>query len=255
MRTAFIVTSSIQVDNQHPLSYNHNRTFFTAEERFRQTIMTVNSLNFLSQPDSVIYLIDTSEDCQTYREILRYQPNLKFISVKEEFPEIHNEVTTHPNKSRCETLLLSTFLNKYARELSEFDYFVKLTGRYSLDTSFDQTLFNQENIDKIFFKKAWAWEWSEGWGHSYQMVDQRAAQGDNKLHQYCTGVFAWGKEKMKPMVNIFTGMSSILTNPNLYHYDIETLMYYFTDCHKNDIIETSWIVCGWQGADGRFFRY
>ena len=255
MKTAFIVTSSIEVNNYYPLSYNNNRTFFTAEERLRQTITTINSLCFLSQKDTVIYLVDTSENFQEYRGLLSYQSNLKFISVKEEFPEIYQEVTTHPNKSRCETLLLSKFLNKYEKELLQFDYFVKLTGRYFLDRSFDFTLFNEENLNKVFFKRAWSWEWDEHWNDSYKIVDQRVAQGDNKLNQYCTGVFAWGKEKNATVTDILIVIASILSNPNLRHYDIETLIYYFTEICRYDIIETNWVVSGWQGADGRFFRY
>jgi len=255
MKTAFIVTSSIEVNNQYPLSYIGTRTAFTADERLRQTVMTINSLNFLSNSDTVIYLIDTSENYQEYLEFFRYQGNLRFISVKEEMPEIHNEVTTHPNKSRCETLIISNFLRKYAKELDQFDYFVKLTGRYSLDTTFDQTVFNQDNLDKMFFKTTWSWEWVDGWGDSYQMVDQRAYQGDNRLNQYCTGVFAWGREKTAYMLEIFTVVASILNVPRFIHYDIETLIYYFTGSARHDIIETTWLVCGWYGADGKFFRY
>jgi hypothetical protein len=255
MKTAFIVTSSIQVSNQYPLTYSANRTFFTAEERFRQTVMTVNSLNFLSQPDTAIYVIDTSDNYEQYRSLLIYQNNLKFISVKDEFPEIYQTVTTHPHKSRCETLLLSSFLMKYSKEMSDFDYFVKLTGRYSLDTSFKKDIFNQDNVNKIFFKHKLSWDWNDQWGDSFKIVDQRVSQGDNKINQYCTGVFAWGKGKTKQMLDIFIGISSILTNPSLSHYDIETLIYYFTDSYRNDIIETDWIICGWLGADGTFFRY
>ena len=113
MKKAFIVTSSIEVNNNHPLSYSPVRSYFSNEERFRQTIMTVASLDLISDSETVIYILDTSENWSTYKAQLSYQKNLKFISVKDEFPEIYNTVTTHPQKSHCECLALSKFIRKY----------------------------------------------------------------------------------------------------------------------------------------------
>jgi uncharacterized radical SAM superfamily protein len=77
MKKAFIVTSSIEVNNNHPLSYSPVRSYFSNEERFRQTIMTVASLDLISDSETVIYILDTSENWSTYKAQLSYQKNLK----------------------------------------------------------------------------------------------------------------------------------------------------------------------------------
>jgi hypothetical protein len=44
MKTAFIITSAINVSNDHPLTYSKTRSHFNADERCRQTIFSVNSI-------------------------------------------------------------------------------------------------------------------------------------------------------------------------------------------------------------------
>lgn len=254
MKKAFILTSVIDPDNSYPLTYSKVRSFFTAEERERQTIMTINSLDHLSDPDTVIFMLEISENSNIYREKFWYQKNLVFISVKEQFPEIYYEVKSHPNKSRCETLLLESFMRKYKKELSEFDYFFKISGRYFLDSSFDTSLFNEYNKDKIFFKKALSFEWQDHFW-VYDIVDRREAQGDNCLRQYCTTIFGWGKDHYDHFLDMFTVTANLLKLPRYHHLDIETFLYLFTRAYEKDIIETDWITYGWTGADGRFLRY
>ena len=115
MKKAFIVTSSIEVNNNNPLTYSTVRSYFSNEERLRQTIMTIASLDLVSDTETTIYILDTSENWQQYRDQLLYQKNLKFISIKEEFPDIYEIVTTHPQKSYCECLSVSTFIRKYQK--------------------------------------------------------------------------------------------------------------------------------------------
>ena len=145
MKLAFIITSCIEVKNEHPLTYSKVRSYFSNEERFRQTITTVASLDALTKNDSTIYLVDTSEHCEPYRNNFWYQPNLKFISIKEEFPEIFDIVTSHPNKSYCECLILHTVMTKYKEEFLAYDYVLKISGRYFSDSSFDKDIFKQYN--------------------------------------------------------------------------------------------------------------
>lgn len=253
MKKAFIVTSSIEVNNNHPLSYSPVRSYFSNEERFRQTIMTVASLDLISDSETVIYILDTSENWAIYKEQLSYQKNLKFISVKEEFPEIYDTVTTHSQKSHCECLALSKFIRKYKQELFEFDYIFKMSGRYFLDSSFDTTLFNKYNVDRIFYKQPFEWEWKDSW--QYDMVDLRKEQENNLLRQYSSVLFGWGKKHHNSFLDMFTGMSAIFLQPQMAHYDVETLGYYLTRPYQRDIIETDWVVYGWLGPNGQFMRY
>jgi hypothetical protein len=49
-------------------------------------------------------------------------------------------------------------------------------------------------------------------------------------------------------------MSEDLSQPNKQHYDIETLLYFYTRPYTKDIIETNWTVYGWLAPTGQFVR-
>ena len=252
MKKAFIITSAIEVDNNFPLTYSDKRSFFSNEERLRQTIMSIAFVDRL-RDDITIYLLDTSRDWSKFRDLFRYQRNLKFVSVADEFPDIHEKVTTHPNKSYCECLMMSHFLRKYRSEFDQYDFVFKLSGRYFLDSSFDIGICRQENADKIFYKRPLEFEWRDEW--NYRLVDRRKEQGTNTLRQYVSILFGWTKPHYNHFLDMFTGMACLLNQPSYSHLDIETLGYYFTRPFEQDIIENEWVVYGWDGASGKFWRY
>lgn len=253
MKKAFLVTSAIEVDNNFPLTYSHVRSHFGTEERLRQTISTIVSLDLASDKDTTIFIIDISPNSEKYKDVLSWSPKVKFVSVKEHFPEIHERVNTHINKSHCETLILATFLRQWRRQLEEYDYFFKMSGRYLVDSSFDITLFNEIFTNKIFYKKHFDFEWDDKW--NYGKVDLRSYQGDNRLRQYCSVLFGWGKGYYSQYVDFFTAVSTMLNHPDMKHFDIETLSYFLTRPFQHDIIETNWKVLGWDGVNGYFKRY
>jgi len=253
MKKAFIVTSAIEVDNNHPLTYSNTRTHFDSVDRFRHTAFTIASLDGIRDPDITIYIIDASDAWEPYAGVLGYQKNLKFISVKEQFPEIFNTVRTHRNKGHCESLMLAKFIEKYKTELDQYDYLFKLSGRYFIDSSFTAELFTPENTDKLFFKNPLKFEWNETW--NYKMLDRRSIQKDNKLYQYSSVLYGWGKQNTDRILDIYRVISVFTNYPNGITYDIETLLYYFTRELDDKIINTNWIVYGWDGTSGNFLRY
>jgi hypothetical protein len=253
MKKAYIITSAIDIDNSYPLTYSPVRSFFTAEDRLSHTIMTIASLDMHSDDETTLYLLDMSRDWEKYQNIFLYQKNLKFVSIRDKFPEIYRTITTHPNKSYCECLLLSTFMQLYRTELDQYDFLIKMSGRYFLDSSFDTSIFNVYNKDKIFYKKPREYNWQDAW--EYNMVDRRVEQSNNCLRQYCSVAFGWGRSHSPKFLDIFTGIAAMLSQPSHAHYDIETLGYYFTRPFSDNIIETDWIVYGWQGTNGQFMRY
>ena len=253
MKKAFIITSVIDINNDHALSYSQVRTYFDSSERLRQTTFTVATLDMLGGPGDTIFLIDASENADQFKDIFSYQRNLVYISVKDEFPTIFNTVRTHPNKSHGESLLLSHFIKKYKTQLEEYDYFFKMSGRYFTDSSFDTAMFNEGNVDKIFFKHSLKFDWNDGW--NYHMVDRRAAQGDNKLHQYSSVLYGWGRMNLDKMLDIFVTIAVFTNLPEGAIYDVETLLYFLTRVYKSDVIETDWMIYGWDGAAGIFLRY
>jgi len=251
MKTAFIITSCIEVKNEHPLTYSKTRSYFSSEERLRQTITTIASIDSLVKKDATIYIVDASEHWENYANYFWYQPNLKFISIKNEFPEIFNTVTSHPNKSYCECLLLEAFMSKYREELVSHNHVVKISGRYFLDSNFDIEIFKKNN-NKIVFKHPIKNEWQDWWG--YNMVDLRQQQNNNILYQYCSVLFGFSSLQFDYMLGTIKKIKDTLVDPVNYHYDLETLSYFFTR-DSQDIIHANWIVYGFHGPDGRFVRY
>jgi hypothetical protein len=251
---AVIITSCIEVNNIYPLTYSKTRSAFSNEERWRQTITSVAAIDIaMGRENTIIYLIDASENYQQYKDTLKYQTNLRFISIKEEFPEIFDIVRCHPNKTFCECTILKNFITKYKEELAEQDFIFKFSGRYFLDSSFNINHIIPYNNNTIFFKYPMVHEWQDWWG--YQMVDQRSQQGDNKLKQYSTVLFGFGNQQISNILDIIGKIVDLLSNQKMLHYDMETLIYYYTRSLKNHIIETDWVVYGFHGADGRFVRY
>lgn len=253
MKKVFFVTSSIEVNNDYPLTYSAVRSHFSSEERFRQTCFTISSLDSIRDPNLDIFVIDLSENWEQYAGILEYQKNLKFISVKKEFPEIFLEARTHKNKSHCETLILSTFIQSRIKELEQYDYFFKLSGRYFIDGSFGTDWFTNDNTSKMFFKHPMKFDWIDSW--PYQMVDRRSIQGDNKLYQYSSVLYGWGKDHFASILDINRVVCEITGSNKGQYYDIETLLYYFTRDFEKDIINVSWLVNGWDGVNGRYLKY
>ena len=253
MKKAFIITSAIDVDNNYPLTYSKTRSIFSSEDRIKHTIFTINSLDMACDNDATLFLVDISDNYQQYRDILRFQTNLVYVSVKEEFPEIYNEVRMHPNKSYCETVILLSFIKKYKLELETYDYIFKVSGRYFVDNKFDVSIFNEFNQGKFFFKKPLSFEWNENW--NYQMVDRRQIQGNNRLHQYSSVLYGFSSYQLNRMLDIYHVIAVFTSHPATMSYDVETLLYYFTRPYSDSIIETDWIVYGWDGTSGNFLRY
>jgi hypothetical protein len=253
MKKAIIITSAIDVNNNHPLTYSSVRSHFGNEERFRQTVATLASWDQAGDSETTLFLLDISENYAVYRSLLSYQKNLVYVSVKELIPEIFETVTTHANKSYCEQLLIYSFLTKFRKDLEPYDYFFKFSGRYLIDSHFSIEFFDHVDHGGLFFKAPLKFEWNENW--PYAMVDRRQLQGDNKLYQYCSVLYGWSRAYHDQMIDIYRVISEFCSNPSSISYDVETLLYYFTRQFELDIVEMPWIVYGWDGTSGNFLRY
>jgi hypothetical protein len=233
------------------LTYSPVRTIFSSEERFRQTIFTVNSIQ-AAFPEAKIVVVDSSDIYKEYQDTFRFFKNTEFIPLKELDQEAFEIVNTHPNKSLCESLLLNTFYKKFRKEIKQYDYVIKTCGRYFY-FHLNDALFNVENLNKLFFKRPLNFNWDDSWNYSF--IDRRTEQNNNRIHQYCTVLYAFGGTQLDKMIDINEATIHLLNQAPMKHYDIETLSYYFTRPYEKDVIETDWIVCGWDGTSGRFMYY
>jgi len=250
MRKLFIVGSSIQ-PREGRFTYSQTRSKFDAQERFRQTIFTTNSIR-AAFPDAKIVIVDSSAEYAEYIQTFWYLKDVDFIPLKELCEDAYETVNTHPNKSLCESLLLNTYYKTHKPQIKEYDFVFKATGRYFY-YDFNDQLLTEQNKDKIFFKKPLNFEWNNDW--RYQFVDRRLLQDNNRLHQYCTVLYGFGSEHLEKFIDINEATIHLLNQTAMSHYDIETLSYYFTRAFEDKIIEVDWKVSGWDGTSGRFMYY
>lgn len=247
MRKLVVVGSSIQPKSGR-FTYSPTRTIFSPEERFRQTIFTINSLrNCL--PDSKIVVVDSSEEYKDYIFINDFFKNVEFIPLKELSGEAFDIANNHNNKSVCESVILNTYYRQYKKQILEYDMVIKATGRYFYfdfnDNSFTHT--------DIYFKKPLNFKWNDSWGYSF--VDRRKQQNNNLLMQYCTVLYAFGSKHLDKFIDINEAAIHLMNTKSMTHYDIETLSYYFTRPYQDILTETDWKVSGWDGTSGRYMYY
>jgi len=250
MNKIVVVGSSIQ-PREGKFTYSETRSIFNKDERFRQTIFTINSIKNIL-PDAKIKIIDSSDDYVEYERMFNVFENVDFVPLKEISYTAFEKVNTHTNKSYCECLLLNSFYTHFKKELQGYDFVIKATGRY-FHNNFNNGLFTEENKDKFFFKKPLQFKWNDNW--NYWMVDRRAIQNDDMLRQYCTVMYAFGSSNLNSIIEINEAAMHFIDSKEMINYDIETLMYYLTRPNESRIIETNWNVVGWNGVDGRFMHY
>jgi len=135
----FIIGSCINVDNS-PLSYFHTRSVFSNEERFLQTLET---LDVIKQKIPNVYIILANNNSLTpeQRTILNTKID-KLVSIEDDV------IRTHPNKSFSECAILYKAVQVILDEKIAFDYIFKTSGRYRLleDFNIENWPFNNTKI-------------------------------------------------------------------------------------------------------------
>jgi hypothetical protein len=249
MRSKLFVITSVIEPTAAPLTYSNSRSFFTTEERLRQTFSTVNSIQN-AFPDANIVLLDGSNT--NFSGYFGYIKNFKYVSLKEIDSDVCEIVNNHKHKSYCECLMLKTFYEKFKDYILEHDYTFKVSGRY-LVFDMNNHLFTEENKNKIFFKNKLIHEWQDYWGYNY--VDRREQQQNNKLYQYSTVLYGFGTQQLDTFIELHNKTIDFLSDSNNHHFDMETLFYFYMRDHEDNIIETNWRVSGWLGPCGTFVFY
>ena len=251
MKRLHLIGSSISLDNNFLLKGNQTRSFFTKEERARQTYNTIFSILTL-YPQDTICLIDSSlDDVESLlTQSIYIQNKVQRFYIKNIDPSIAQIITTHHNKSYGESLMFKLFLTRYQESLSQFDFIIKHSGRYFVDNLFNLDMFNKETIDQVFFKPLQHFPHPENqeWGPPFRVPNQNPWD----LYTLPTIIYAWGKEKMQAIIDMY---DFVIENTKDTYYDGEHLInYYF---HQNNITPYTvpWCVNGWGGQNGFFYRY
>ena len=130
-----IITSVLNIINL-PLSYFHTRSIFTLQERFKQTIKTINSLKRYI-PDLEILFCECSDLEVELESELKEKVNYYYNFYSKE--DIRNKVNSSYKGLGEANLLLEGL--KHIDFLNYKNIF-KISGRYYLNTNFDYNKFN-----------------------------------------------------------------------------------------------------------------
>jgi putative sugar O-methyltransferase len=141
----FLIGSTIQTDNTKPLNYSAVRSVFSAEERFQQTLFSIESIR-LRLPHAVIFVADNSETLpENYLVTLKNKADYVY--------RCYSQATTSSlYKGQGESECLQSALKEIERLQLSYDYLFKLSGRYYLTETFDLQSYLVAPDKVAFFK-------------------------------------------------------------------------------------------------------
>lgn len=208
MKSLFIVPSCINFSPEIPLDYTPVRSLFSPEERFQQSLETINSIRKFS-PTSEILFVEISNLIPEHSEILIKRcehvifPNESSLPIFEYFKD-------HPNKSLgVAFLLLQALYSLKALQYPAYNLFFQLSGRYKLNSNFNI----KNHIDKLFVAKK-----------------HKEFDSDNALY---TTLFSFSKDFFDTFYLNMLWSSCITTNylPPYAGYSLETNILPFHQQH------------------------
>lgn len=246
MNKLFLLTSSIELREDKPFecyrAERGRRSIFSANERLQHTKSTVASIR-KDHPTDKIVIVDSSNT--SYKNQL---DGVDYIHLKDICDDqTYNIVTTHPHKCICESTLLNTYCSVYEKFIHEFNFVIKVTGRYQIG-NINNAIFSKENLNKIFFK------------HPYPMnpndlildalFTAQTKRDGIFPHEYDQALYGFGIQKFNFMKNIYQQTIEILQPSKMRFIDIEKVMYLLTRSHVEDIVLVDWNVAGFDGMTG-----
>jgi hypothetical protein len=131
-----IITSVINI-SRNPLDYTKTRSVFSTQERYIQTILTIKSLNKMT--NRKILFIEGSEIDKEYENTIR--SNVDF------FIQTKNDHRLKPiidglSKGSAEAALTIEALK--CINIEEYDNVFKISGRYHLNDSYRESIFEEK---------------------------------------------------------------------------------------------------------------
>jgi len=143
-----LITSLLNPVNK-PLSYINTRTIYNIEERFQQTLITIQTVKKYI-PDYYIVLIEASKNIEKYEKELKEMVN-EYYNFKDN-KDITQQVESL-YKGLGEIYMMLGYLSY--NDINKFDSLIKISGRYYLNDTFDFKNFNNNlNIFRKFYNSA-----------------------------------------------------------------------------------------------------
>jgi hypothetical protein len=253
MRNCYLITSVIEVDNSYNLKDSQIRSVLSTEERYSDTIKTIDSI-VEREPAARIFLLEASKTY--FQELASKYPNLEYVYLESINANIANIVRTAKSKSYGETIMILEFLKLYKSAVMKYDNLIKLSGRYYIINDYLKDL-NAETIDKFIFKTPVYWN-KKDLSYLSEYCLPHNMYVDDKLGGYYTVAYSVGKNQLdRYELLIFTCASMTQDYSKYFFVDVEYLIYRIFDLLnlKNHVLEVDWVVEGRGGQNGKYFRY
>jgi hypothetical protein len=198
-KNIILITSKIVVSNI-PFSYVEQRSIYTKEQRFLQTINTIESIRKYI-PSSYIVLVDNSKFNKIEYEVLKQLTDY-FINVTND-KELNYNTNENKIKMFGDISHQLCFYNNFVKNINVSDilHFFKISGRYLINNTFN---YNDYNNNLNIFKK------------NKEIVDR---------DYYFTSFY-----KLNPniLIKYFDQLNDIIANKHLYNEntvnDIEVIV-------------------------------
>jgi hypothetical protein len=145
MSDLFLITSVINTGN-NPWSYTNKRSYFTKEERFAQTLQTIDSIRQLDD-NSKILLVECSDLEENSMNILKNKVDF-FIQTYHD-PGVRYACLESIKKGYGEMKQVEQACNFIVQNEITFKRLFKISGRYYLNSSFNK---NQYSLTQFSFK-------------------------------------------------------------------------------------------------------
>ena len=141
----FVITSVINT-GYRPWSYTSQRSCYTKDERFNQTLETIQSIRKLND-NSKILLVECSDIDDKMTHIL--QNSVDYFIQTYNIDEVRNACLESNKKGFGEIKKLQIACDYISKNNIQFNRLFKISGRYFLNSFFDK---NRYVFDKFTFK-------------------------------------------------------------------------------------------------------
>ena len=147
MNENLVVISSLIKTSSDPLTYANIRSVYTHEQRFEQTLKTIESVR-KHIPNAKIILIDCSEFTESEDIILK--KSCDYLINVYQITEMQKIMRHGASKSLAEATQTHIVIEYLINNNIQFKNFFKISGRYQLNKEFNYGLYdNDKNIGRM----------------------------------------------------------------------------------------------------------
>jgi|694.fasta_scaffold00020_3 hypothetical protein len=142
-----VMISSLIKTSSEPLTYSNIRSVYTHDERFEQTLKTIESVRKYI-PNAQILLIDCSDFSDSQETVLKNACDM-FLNVYN-INNMRSILCNGPSKSLAEATQTHLVIEYLTKNKISCKNFFKISGRYALNQNFNFSFYdNDKNIGRI----------------------------------------------------------------------------------------------------------